>query len=148
MSHPRIAVWVLGGCILVGGVVLSSNNTVTVPYQPPTKIVQTRKELTVIHTALEWFRVHCRRYPTTGEGLKALVQNPGVQGWQGYYLESLPPDLWGHPFQYSNTSDAIWLSSMGPDAKPGTPDDIFAPPADYKALMKRLAKDKPSGAHD
>ena len=41
-------------------------------------------------TALTTFRLDCRRYPTPEEGLKALLVNPGFQGWRGPYwrLES------------------------------------------------------------
>ncbi len=140
-NRPRFAVWVLGGCMLVGGVIFSSRNKITIPYQPPDKVTRTHKELTSLRTALEWFRVHCQRFPTTEESLKALVRDPGVAGWKGFYIEGLPPDLWGNPFVYSCSNDTVQLSSMGPDGKPETADDILAPPPDYKALMKRLAKE-------
>ncbi len=142
MNRPRFLIWVLGGCVLVVAFLLSARIETVVPYRPPTLSAQTQRELTVIRTALEWFRTHCHRYPTTEEGLKALVLDPGVKDWKGHYLESLPPDLWGHPFLYSALEDTVQLSSMGPDGKAGTTDDIPAPPPDYKALMKRLAKDK------
>lgn len=142
IGRPRFMIWVLGACILVVGFLMTLKINVGIPYQPPPKIVQTKKELTTIRTALEWFRVHCKRYPTSEEGLKALVRNPGVAGWQGFYLEALPPDLWGHPFIYSSSNDTVRLASAGPDGKEGTADDINAPEPDYKALMKRLAKDK------
>lgn len=142
LNRPRFLIWVLGSCVIVVAFLLSVRIKTAVPYSPPTKIVQTRRELVVVRTALEWFRTHCKRYPTTAEGLKALVRNPGIPEWQGYYLEGLPPDLWGHPFQYSSTNDTATLYSMGPDGAPGTADDIISPPPDYKALVKRLARDK------
>ncbi len=142
INRPRFLIWVLGGCVLVVGFLLSVHINTATPYRPPTKVLQTKKELVAIRTALEWFRTHCKRYPSTEEGLKALVRNPGIQGWQGYYLEALPPDLWGHPFQFSSSNDVIQLFSDGPDGAAGTPDDVLSPPPDYKALMKRLAKDK------
>ena len=141
VNRPRFLVWVLGSCILVVGFLMTMKVNTGVPYRPPTRTLQTRRELLVVRTALEWFRAHCKRYPTTEEGLKALVRNPGVEGWQGFYLKALPPDLWGHPFHYSSSNDTVRLSSMGPDGKAGNEDDILSPPPDYKALMKRLAKD-------
>jgi hypothetical protein len=143
-TSPRFAVWVLGGCILVGGVILSSKGKVTTIYQGPNKIDKTRKELVVLRTALEWFRVHCQRYPTTEESLRALVRDPGVEGWKGFYIPELPPDLWGHHFYYTCSNDVVQLSSLGPDGKTNTADDIQSPAADYKALMKRLAKEAPA----
>lgn len=143
VGRPRFMIWVLGGCILVVGFLMTLDINTGVPYRPPSKPFQTQRELVVIRTALEWFRAHCQRYPSSDEGLKALVRNPGVAGWKGFYLEELPPDLWGHPFQYSSSNDTVRLFSSGPDGLPGTPDDIPSPPPDYKALVKRLAKDKP-----
>lgn len=141
-SSPRLILWVIGGCILVVGFLLTLDINTGIPYQPPPKIVQTRKELLVLRTALEWFRVHCKRYPTSDEGLKALVRDPGAEGWQGYYIEALPPDLWGHPFLYSSSNDNVRLSSAGPDGIAETTDDIASPQPDYKALTKRLSLDK------
>ena len=138
VNRPRFLVWVLGGCILVVGFLMTSKFNPGTPYRPPSKVARTQKELVVIRTALEWFRVNCKRYPTTEEGLKALVRNPGIPGWQGFYLQALPPDLWGHPFQYSCSNEVLRLSSLGPDGKAGSPDDISSPPPDYKALVKRL----------
>lgn len=142
IGRPRFMIWVLGGCILVVGFLLTLDINTGIPYRPPPKVIQTRKELKVIRTALEWFRVHCKRYPTSEEGLKALVRNPGVPGWQGYYLQQLPPDLWGRSFLYSSSNDTVRLASAGPDGVDGTPDDVAAPEPDYKALMKRLSLDK------
>lgn len=140
LNRPRFLIWVLGGFILVAGLLSVKVKQIT-PYTPPSRQVQTRNELLIIRTALEWFRSHCNRYPTTEEGLKALVRNPGVPGWQGYYLDVLTPDVWGNPYQYFALEDSVQLYSWGPDGKGGTPDDIVAPPPDYKALVKRLSMD-------
>lgn len=142
VNRPRFLIWVLGGSVLVVGFLMTAKINTGVPYRPPTLEHRTKRELVVVRTALEWFRAHCKRYPTTEEGLKALVRDPGVEGWQGYYLESLPPDLWGHPYQYASSNDTVRLFASGPDGKPDTADDIPSPPPDYKALVKRLAKDK------
>jgi hypothetical protein len=39
--------------------------------------------------ALDQFRLDTGRYPTTSEGLNALVSNPGIPGWDGPYLKSI-----------------------------------------------------------
>lgn len=138
----RMMIWVVGGCVVVVGFLFTLDINTGIPYQPPPKIIQTRKELLVLRTALEWYRFHCKRYPTPEEGLKALVRNPGADGWQGYYIEALPPDLWGHPFLYTSSNDVVRLSSAGPDGIAETSDDIASPQPDYKALARRLAQDK------
>jgi len=137
-QRPRFLFWVLG---LTAVVVIMLSTVKVKPvalYVAPTKVERTRYELGVMRTALEWFRVNCKRYPTAEEGLKALVVDPGVPGWQGFYIEELPPDLWGHEFRYASSNDAVRLSSIGPDGLADTSDDIPAPPPDYKSLMLRL----------
>lgn len=79
--------------------------------------------------ALDLFEQDTGRYPTTEEGLIALVQDPGVSGWQGSYLKSgLKPDPWGNQYIYQidNTSRQYTLTSAGPDQQQGTDDDIRA----------------------
>ncbi len=52
--------------------------------------------------ALETFRFDIGRYPTTEEGLSALVRNPGIPQWRGPYgsAKEIPLDEWGHPYIY------------------------------------------------
>ena len=54
--------------------------------------------------ALERFNIHMDRYPTTEEGLKALVEAPTGEEtkWRGPYITLLRADPWGNPFQYRN----------------------------------------------
>ena len=54
-------------------------------------------------SALDLYRLDTGTYPTTQQGLGALVRNPGsVAGWKGPYIDSpnLPVDPWGNPYQY------------------------------------------------
>ncbi|MFQ5739460.1 MAG: type II secretion system major pseudopilin GspG [Acidobacteriota bacterium] len=52
--------------------------------------------------ALGLFRFDVGRYPTTAEGLAALIEAPGVQNWSGPYLskQTLPKDPWGKDYEY------------------------------------------------
>ncbi len=52
--------------------------------------------------ALGLFRFDVGRFPTTAEGLQALIENPGIQNWGGPYLEkkTLPRDPWGRDYEY------------------------------------------------
>lgn len=71
-------------------------------------------------------------YPTTSQGLNALLQPPGdlknPQRWSGPYVEKVPDDPWGNPFQYASPGthkqDEYDLWSLGPDGQSGTADDI------------------------
>jgi general secretion pathway protein G len=80
-------------------------------------------------TALEAFRLDTGRYPTTAEGLDALVTQPtGLAGWIGPYVEQILPDKWGTPYRYvcpaTTSTKPFELSSAGPDHTFGTPDDL------------------------
>ncbi len=73
--------------------------------------------------ALGLFRFDVGRYPSTAEGLQALIENPGIQNWSGPYLEknSLPPDPWGRTYEYRSPGQHgdfdLW--SNGADGNPG-----------------------------
>jgi general secretion pathway protein G len=85
-------------------------------------------------TPLELFRTHVGRYPTTDEGLVALVNKPGdaelAENWRGPYVKDANQlkDPWGTEFIYVSpgryNEDSFDLSSAGPDRRPGTDDDI------------------------
>jgi general secretion pathway protein G len=81
-------------------------------------------------TALYNFQSDNGRFPTTEEGLDALVSRPTglVATWHGPYLTEFPIDMWGHPFSYAYPGivhpDYFDLSSVGADGIPDTDDDI------------------------
>lgn len=78
--------------------------------------------------ALDLFEQDIGRYPAAEEGLAALVENPGLPGWKGSYLQGdLKPDPWGTEYSYSPDPDRAGhyiLFSAGPDREFGTADDI------------------------
>ena len=73
--------------------------------------------------SMELFKLDVGRYPTTAEGLQALVTKPGsANGWNGSYLKgSLPADPWGNPYRYANPgpNGGIEILSLGADNAPG-----------------------------
>lgn len=75
-----------------------------------------------IDTPLTTYRIHMGRYPTTAEGLKALLEAPEgkSQRWKGPYIKSLPLDPWQRPYQYrspgiKNTVAGYDVWSLGPN---------------------------------
>lgn len=80
-------------------------------------------------TALMAYRLNMGSYPTTDQGLAALLTAPGNAGsrWKGPYLKKAPLDPWGNPYQYrqpgTHNEDTYDLWSFGPDGKEGA-DDI------------------------
>jgi type II secretion system protein G len=135
--RSRIFMWVLVALAIVAGKLML---TKVDPGQirVPNRSQKVRGELRVLRTALEWFRADCKRYPSDAEGLRGLVRDPGVPGWNGYYIDGLPPDLWGSQYQYSCSNGIVRLFSMGPDRKSGTADDVISPEPDYKELLDRV----------
>jgi len=76
--------------------------------------------------AFKLYRLDIGRYPTTEQGIKALVEKPTSepvpQNWKaGGYLDSVPKDPWGNAYQYLNpgTHGEIDVYSYGADGKPG-----------------------------
>lgn len=81
-----------------------------------------RAQISLIEQALDQFRLDVGRYPTSQEGLNALVTNPGVPKWEGSYLKKgLPADPWGKAYQYTapGSHGEFDLLSYGRDGNPG-----------------------------
>jgi general secretion pathway protein G len=76
-----------------------------------------------IEKATELFKLDVGRFPTTEEGLEALVKKPATvsAGWSGPYLKgSLPADPWGKPYHYQLTpGGSVEIMSLGADGAPG-----------------------------
>lgn len=101
------------------------------------RVSTTRAQMKNIETALEFYRMDNSRYPTTEQGLDALVHKPASEPIprnyrEGGYLrgETVPKDPWQEPYQYtSEGSDDFKLWSLGADNQPGgegTARDIYA----------------------
>lgn len=73
--------------------------------------------------SLELFKLDVGRYPSTQEGLEALVKRPGnVNGWTGPYLKGgVPSDPWGNAYRYTSPgpNGGIEILSLGADGAPG-----------------------------
>jgi general secretion pathway protein G len=75
-------------------------------------------------TGLDLFRLDVGRYPSSEEGLEALIRDkPGIDNWNGPYLQrgKLPDDPWGQPYRYRNPGEhgPYDLFSLGADDSPG-----------------------------
>jgi len=73
---------------------------------------------------LEMYAIDIGRYPTTAEGLQALVENPGnAKNWNGPYLKKprVPKDPWGFDYEYRSPGEHgpfdIW--TLGADNREG-----------------------------
>ena len=82
-----------------------------------------KTQIAQLEEALAQFRLDVGRYPTSDEGLEALVTPvEGLEGWNGPYLEKgVPKDPWGHPYVYRCPGEHgdYDLLSLGRDGEPG-----------------------------
>ncbi len=81
-----------------------------------------KAQIELLGQALDQLRLDTGRYPTTQEGLSALMINPGIDKWEGPYLKKdLPNDPWGRPYNYQcpGTHGEYDLLSFGRDGSPG-----------------------------
>jgi general secretion pathway protein G len=90
------------------------------------RVVAARQDISSIFQALKLYRLDNGHYPSATQGLQALVQQPGdekMPAWHSY-LDRLPTDPWGHPYQYLNpgVKGEIDVFSLGADNKPGGED--------------------------
>ena len=87
-------------------------------------------QISTFGTALDSYEVDVGSYPQGKTGLNALLQQPREgSGWRGPYLQKeIPLDPWGNPYLYESPGkhnpSGYDLSSMGPDGRAGTDDDI------------------------
>lgn len=86
--------------------------------------VQTaRAQMDALEKALDHFRLDTGHYPSTAQGLSALVEFPGGETkWRGPYLKkAVPPDPWGRPYLYVSPGKhgEFDLYTLGKDGKPG-----------------------------
>lgn len=94
------------------------------------KITAAKTDIANLEVAIDAFEVDCSRYPTTEEGIQALVQQPSnLTEWKGPYLKrGLPKDPWHNPYVYrypgQHNPNGYDLSSLGPDGREGGGDDI------------------------
>ncbi|WP_272956289.1 type II secretion system major pseudopilin GspG [Comamonas piscis] len=88
------------------------------------RVTAARTDITNIGGALKRYRLDNQRYPTAEQGLAALINRPSSgpapMNWKPY-LEKLPNDPWGHPYQYLNpgVKGEVDVMSFGADGQAG-----------------------------
>ena len=90
------------------------------------RVIAARQDVASIMQALKLYRLDNLRYPRTEQGLQALIEKPSTPpippNWKvGGYLERMPKDPWGNPYQYLNPGlhGEIDVYSFGADGMPG-----------------------------
>lgn len=90
------------------------------------KIAAAKVDIATVMQAMKLYKLDNQRYPTTEQGLQALLTKPtagpAANGWKtGGYLEKMPRDPWGAPYQFLSpgVKGEIDVFSLGADGQPG-----------------------------
>jgi len=90
------------------------------------RIIAAKQDIATVMQALKLYKLDNQRYPTTEQGLQALITKPATgpaaNGWKsGGYIDKLPKDPWGNPYQYLSpgVNGEIDVISFGGDGQPG-----------------------------
>jgi general secretion pathway protein G len=90
------------------------------------RVIAAKQDVATLMQALKLYKLDNQHYPTTEQGLQALITKPSAgpasDGWKtGGYLDKLPKDPWGNPYQYLSPGikGEIDVFSLGADGLPG-----------------------------
>src|ERR1700742_2969023 len=90
------------------------------------RVTRAQSDIRAIETALDLYRLDNFKYPTTEQGLQALVTQPNDPTLTNYrtggYLPSTPKDPWNRPYQYTSPSSDgkdYEILTLGRDGQPG-----------------------------
>lgn len=93
------------------------------------RIAKVKQDISALESALNLYKLDNYKYPTTDQGLEALIvkpTDPEPPKWkEGGYINRLPNDPWQQPYQYLSPGEhgAFDVYSLGPDQQPSD-DDI------------------------
>ena len=88
------------------------------------QIQAAKQDLRGVENALKLYRLDNFNYPSSEQGLEALVNkpaDPNIRNWKGPYLDRLPKDPWANPYLYLNPGNngEIDIYTLGRDGRPG-----------------------------
>ncbi len=89
------------------------------------QITKAKAEIANIENALKFYRLDNFAYPSSEQGLEALVtkpNDPNIRNWKpGGYMDQIPNDPWGNPYVYLNPGNRgeIDIYTLGRDGRPG-----------------------------
>lgn len=120
--------------LMIVVVILGILATIVVPRfigrEEEARVAAAKVQISNFETALDMFRIDNGFYPTTEQGLAALVEKPSAgrepRNWK-QYLRGVPADPWGNDYIYISPGDEnrdYEIISPGPDGEPGTDDDV------------------------
>lgn len=135
LSRGRLAAYTLFEIMLVLAIIsvlISAAIFMVGDTSEVAKIKRVDADFQTIVTQLKAYHMLNYNYPTTSQGLQALVTRPTTdpkpKRWVEF-MKAVPNDPWQRPYQYDipakKTSGEYDLYSFGPDGKSGTEDDLY-----------------------
>ncbi len=119
LTELMVVIFIIG---LLATVVLVN----VLPSRDQAMVEKARADIRLLEQALELYRMDMLVYPSTEQGLEALVEAPGgvereERYREGGYIRRLPEDPWGRPYQYvyPGENGPFDLYSTGADGEPG-----------------------------
>jgi len=88
------------------------------------RVAAARSDIAQLVQSLKMYKLDNQRFPSADQGLEALIQKPSAgsipPNWRPY-VDKMPKDPWGHPYQYANpgVKGEVDVFSLGADGRPG-----------------------------
>jgi general secretion pathway protein G len=111
--------------LVILGLIASLAGPQVMKYLGGAKTDTAKQQVHLFDEVLDGYKLDNARYPSTQEGLEALVKAPaGAGSWRGPYLKknTIPKDPWGNEYQYISPGEqgrSYEIVSFGADGKPG-----------------------------
>jgi general secretion pathway protein G len=110
--------------ITIIGLIMALVGPRVLNYLSDSKVKAAKIQIESFTSALDLFNLDTGRYPSTSEGLTALVQTTSpIPAWNGPYLKGgiVPADPWGHPYVYRSPGEhgSYDITSLGSDRQQG-----------------------------
>lgn len=111
--------------VVIIGILISIVGPRVFVQQEKALAIKAKTDIRSIENGLNLYRLDNYSYPSTEQGLEALVQKPQGQpeatNWKAGYIERLPKDPWGAPYQYLNPGvhAEVDIYTLGRDRRPG-----------------------------
>ena len=111
--------------LVILGLIASLVGPQVMKYLGGAKTDTAKQQISLFEGVLDGYKLDNSRYPTTQEGLDALVKAPaGISSWKGPYLKKnvVPKDPWGNEYKYTSPGEEgrpYDILSYGADGKPG-----------------------------
>jgi general secretion pathway protein G len=110
--------------ITIIGLIMALVGPRVLNYLSESKVKTAKIQIESLSSALDLYYLDNGRYPSSSEGLTALVQRPGnANAWNGPYIKTatVPSDPWGRPYIYRSPGEhsPYEIASYGPSGQPG-----------------------------